>query len=239
MRMVTIHQMVNHRPHEQSVGGDPAGPAPAARRRALARGDPGRGARRVRRSTGWAARAWTASPSGRPSNKRLIYYYFGNKDELFLAVLEDTYAASARPSAQLHLTDLPPAEAVRKLTEFTWNYYLEHPEFLTLLNSANLHRAGTWQRSQARARDELAAHRDARRHPGARARGGHVPRRRRPGAALHLDRRRWRTSTCRNSHTLSAIFGRNLMAPKARARAAVAHHRGDPRVCPEGERLTR
>ena len=81
-------------------------------------------------------------------NKRLLYYYFDNKETLFRAVLEDTYLRIREAERQLHLTDLPPALAVRKLTEFTWNYYLANPEFLTLLNSENLHRARHLERSK-------------------------------------------------------------------------------------------
>ena len=53
---------------------------------------------------------------------------------------------------ELHREDLDPVDAVKRLVEFTWNYYLEHPEFLTLLNSANLHRARHLQGSR-RARE--------------------------------------------------------------------------------------
>ncbi len=74
-------------------------------------------------------------------DKRLIYYYFGSKDELFQAVLERTYADIREAEQQLHLSDLEPAQAIRRLTEFTWEYYIAHPEFITLLNSENLHRA--------------------------------------------------------------------------------------------------
>src|ERR1700710_1354647 len=56
-------------------------------------------------------------------NKRLIYYYFGSKDELFLAVLENVYADIREAEKELRLLDMPPQEALRKLTEFTWNYY--------------------------------------------------------------------------------------------------------------------
>jgi AcrR family transcriptional regulator len=75
------------------------------------------------------------------ANKRMLYYYYGNKDELFLAVLEDSYARIRSAERALHLTDVDPREAMRRLVQFTWRYYLEHPEFLTLLNSENLHRA--------------------------------------------------------------------------------------------------
>ncbi len=74
-------------------------------------------------------------------NKRLIYYYFENKDSLFLAVLERAYENIRGEERQLNLAQVEPTEAIRRLISFTWNYYLAHPEFLTLLNSENLHRA--------------------------------------------------------------------------------------------------
>src|SRR6202007_2953325 len=67
-------------------------------------------------------------------NKRLIYYYFGNKEALFLAVLEQTYADIREAEAALHLETAAPDEAIRTLVAFTWHHYLEHPEFITLLN---------------------------------------------------------------------------------------------------------
>lgn len=82
------------------------------------------------------------------ANKRMLYYYFGNKEDLFLAVLESRYAHIRRAEQGLHLGDLEPAEGMRRLVAFTWNYYLKHPEFLTLLNSENLHRARHLRRSR-------------------------------------------------------------------------------------------
>src|SRR5690606_14709674 len=80
-------------------------------------------------------------------NKRLIYYYFGNKDELFLSVLELTYADIRRAEQSLHLDALEPVEALRTLVTFTWHYFLEHPEFLSLLGSENLMRASHLKQS--------------------------------------------------------------------------------------------
>ncbi len=74
-------------------------------------------------------------------NKRLIYYYFDSKESLFLAVLEGAYEGIRGDEQQLNLAQVEPIEAIRRLIAFTWNYYLAHPEFLTLLNSENLHRA--------------------------------------------------------------------------------------------------
>ena len=74
-------------------------------------------------------------------NKRLIYYYFESKESLFLAVLERAYEGIRSEEQALNLTQVEPVEAIRRLIAFTWNYYIAHPEFLTLLNSENLHRA--------------------------------------------------------------------------------------------------
>jgi AcrR family transcriptional regulator len=81
------------------------------------------------------------------ANKRMLYYYYGNKEALFLAVLESRYAHIRRAEQGLRLGDLDPAEGMRRLIAFTWSYYLKHPEFLTLLNSENLHRARHLKRS--------------------------------------------------------------------------------------------
>jgi AcrR family transcriptional regulator len=63
-------------------------------------------------------------------NKRLIYYYFSDKDQLFQAVLEAAYRKIRESERDLNLEALKPAAAIRKLVEFTWNYYLENPDFL-------------------------------------------------------------------------------------------------------------
>jgi len=75
------------------------------------------------------------------ANKRMIYHYFGNKNRLFLAVLEAAYGDIRAAEQALDLEHLEPEDALRTLTEFTWQYYLAHPEFLTLVNSENLHKA--------------------------------------------------------------------------------------------------
>jgi len=149
-------------------------------------------------------------------DKRLIYHYFENKDSLFLAVLEDTYRSIRAAEQQLHLTDLPPADAVRRLTEFTWNYYLEHPEFLTLLNSENLHRGRHLEQSR-RAREmnsplveTLGAILERGRAAGI-FRGGIDP------VQLYISIAGLSYFYLSNNHTLSAIFGRNLLSPKARS----------------------
>ena len=75
------------------------------------------------------------------SNKRMIYHYFGSKEQLFTAVLEEAYSGIRSAERELHLDEVDPELAIKRLVEFTWAYYLAHPEFLTLVNSENLHRA--------------------------------------------------------------------------------------------------
>jgi AcrR family transcriptional regulator len=82
------------------------------------------------------------------SNKRMLYYYFGSKDALFLAVLENAYAGIRRAEEGLDLLNTDPIDGVRRLIEFTWRYFTDHPEFLALLNSENLHEARHLKRSQ-------------------------------------------------------------------------------------------
>jgi len=83
------------------------------------------------------------------SNKRMIYHYFGSKEGLFSAVLESAYLDIRSAEQRLKLEELSPAEAMARLVQFNWNYYLVHPEFLTLVNSENLHRARHLKTSEA------------------------------------------------------------------------------------------
>jgi AcrR family transcriptional regulator len=70
-------------------------------------------------------------------NKQLIYHYFGSKDELFTEVLERAYRGIREAEAALPLRGLRADEAIMKLVEFTWAYYLANPDFIRLLNSEN------------------------------------------------------------------------------------------------------
>jgi AcrR family transcriptional regulator len=74
-------------------------------------------------------------------NKRMLYHYFGNKEELFQRTLEDAYAAFRAAEAELKIEQDEPITALKRLMTFTWEYYLANPEFITLVNSENLHKA--------------------------------------------------------------------------------------------------
>ncbi len=75
------------------------------------------------------------------SNKRMLYHYFGNKEALFRITVEEAYANFRQAEEQLELAKFEPVEALRRLVTFIWTYFVENPEFITLVNSENLHQA--------------------------------------------------------------------------------------------------
>jgi AcrR family transcriptional regulator len=81
------------------------------------------------------------------TNDRSLYYYFSSKQNLFRVVIERVYLRMARAERELNLDGLDPREAMTALIAFTWTYYLEHPEMITLLNTENLHRGAHIKRS--------------------------------------------------------------------------------------------
>jgi TetR/AcrR family transcriptional regulator len=75
------------------------------------------------------------------ANKRMIYHYFGNKEGLYLAVLERMYEGLRGSERALDLAHLEPELAIKRLVEFNFDYSRTHPEMISLINSENLHRA--------------------------------------------------------------------------------------------------
>jgi TetR/AcrR family transcriptional regulator len=73
-------------------------------------------------------------------NKQLVYHYFGDKDALYLAVLEWVYEEIRAQERALNLEGLPPQQAIRKLIESSFDHLAAHPDFIVLLNDEN--RAG-------------------------------------------------------------------------------------------------
>jgi TetR/AcrR family transcriptional regulator len=70
-------------------------------------------------------------------NKQLVYHYFGDKDALYLAVLEWVYEEIRAQERTLSLEGLPPERAIRKLIEHSFDYLAAHPDFIALLNDEN------------------------------------------------------------------------------------------------------
>jgi AcrR family transcriptional regulator len=73
------------------------------------------------------------------SYDRMIYYYFGSKEGLFIAVLEEMYRRFNEAESKLKLDAGRPVESLHAVIRFMWGYYLKNPEFITLLNTENLH----------------------------------------------------------------------------------------------------
>jgi AcrR family transcriptional regulator len=74
------------------------------------------------------------------TSKRMIYYYFGSKEGLYLAVLEESYKRVRDIEAELHLRDLAPEQALRRLVAFTFDHHLQHEDFIRLVMNENIAR---------------------------------------------------------------------------------------------------
>ncbi|WP_293752045.1 TetR/AcrR family transcriptional regulator [Limnohabitans sp. Rim8] len=150
-------------------------------------------------------------------NKRMLYHYFGNKDDLFGAVLEANYAHKRASEQAMRLENEEPREAIRKLVTLTWNYYIDHPEFMNLLNSANLHQARHVQASSTV--KEM-------RNPFIHMIGNILDNGVKAGVfkpgvdpvQLYISIAGLSYFYLSNQHTLSAIFGRKLLSPVAKTK---------------------
>jgi AcrR family transcriptional regulator len=216
-------------------GGEARSPAPRRRRLRRGAGRPAavaNGAERLReRILDAAATEFARSGLGGArveriaaqagANVRMLYYYFGSKDELFLAVLERAYATIREAEKALELDQGEPEAAVRRLVTFTWGYYFTHPEFITLLNSENLHRGRHLERS-ARVSELHAPFLDMVGRLLERGARAGVFRRGVDPMQLYITIAGLGYFYLSNRYTLSAIFKRNLMTPE-RCDARVAH----------------
>ena len=86
---------------------------------------------------------------------RMIYYYFGSKEGLFIEVLEETYKRMNDAESQLQLNVENPVDALQDVIRFVVGYYRKNPEFITLLNTENLHKGKPISKSM-RAREYSA-----------------------------------------------------------------------------------
>ncbi len=77
------------------------------------------------------------------TTKRMIYYYFGGKEGLYAAVLEEAYGGMRDAEGALRLDELPPSEALRRLVETTFDHHAAHPEFVRLVSGENIEDART------------------------------------------------------------------------------------------------
>jgi AcrR family transcriptional regulator len=150
------------------------------------------------------------------ANKRMLYYYFGDKDGLFLAALEDRYVHIRSAERELQLEHLDPRDAVKRLVQFTWSYYLEHPEFMTLLNSENLH-LGRHVKNSKRVRDMHSTLVETLRIVLRKGEAQGLFRKGIDPVQLYISIAGEGYFYLSNRYTLSRIFDRDLMAPRALA----------------------
>src|SRR5688500_17794803 len=83
------------------------------------------------------------------TTRALINYYFGSKEKLYIAVLEQVYAEIREAEGKLDLEHLAPGDAVRRIVEFTYGYYLEHEGFVRLVVAENQARGRHLRKSKA------------------------------------------------------------------------------------------
>jgi AcrR family transcriptional regulator len=82
------------------------------------------------------------------TSKRMIYYYFGSKEGLYVAVLEDSYRRMRAVEAELQLEDLPPEDALRRLVGFTFDHHQGNEAYIRLVMSENMQRGVYLARSK-------------------------------------------------------------------------------------------
>jgi len=82
------------------------------------------------------------------SSKRMIYYYFGDKEGLYLSVLENAYRLVREGESKLDIDGLSPLDALRKLVEFTFEHHSKHEDFIRMVMIENIHHAEFLEKSK-------------------------------------------------------------------------------------------
>jgi AcrR family transcriptional regulator len=149
------------------------------------------------------------------TTKRMIYYYFGGKEQLFVAVLEQAYAAIRRAEQTIDVDHLAPTAAIRRLAELTFDHHEAHPDFIRLVSIENIHHA-----EHIAGRDEFAGQNS----PAIELIDAILQRGRREGAFtrdidavdLHMIISSFCVFRIANRHTFGAIFDRDLTDPGLR-----------------------
>jgi AcrR family transcriptional regulator len=148
------------------------------------------------------------------TSKRMIYYYFGSKEALYIAVLEEAYRRIREIEAGLHLEDLAPEDALRKLVGFTVDYQLANPDFIRLVMNENIHRGEFLAQSKTIQKLNVPAINAVREvyERGVKAgvfRSGLDP------VDLHMSISALSFFNVANRHTFALIFKRDLESPAA------------------------
>ena len=149
------------------------------------------------------------------TTKRMIYYYFGGKEQLFTAVLERAYSVIREAEQQLDVEHLDPVAAIRRLAAVTFDHHEAHPDFIRLVSIENIHRA-EHMRASGRFADlntpaiDLIA--------GILERGRDVFRRDVDALDVHMMISAFCVFRVANRHTWATIFDRDPLDPALRER---------------------
>ncbi|MEW2357125.1 TetR/AcrR family transcriptional regulator [Spirillospora sp. NPDC029432] len=172
------------------------------------------------------------------TTKRMIYYYFGAKEKLYIAVLEKVYSEVRAAESAIDVEHLAPVEAIRTLAELTFDHHDAHPDFIKLVGIENIHQAEHLRKSEVLTNlGAPAAGLISRILEAGRASGDFVT------DADAVDVHMMISALCvfriANQYTFGALFGRDLTAPEHRARhremtgeAVVAYLTGNGRRTP-------
>jgi AcrR family transcriptional regulator len=149
------------------------------------------------------------------STKRMIYYYFGGKEQLYIAVLEHAYSVARDAERYLDVEHLDPVTAIRTLAELNFDHHESHPDFISLVASENIHRGEFIAKADALgelnspAVTVIASILD-------RGYASGVFTRRAEAIDLHLMISSFCFFRMSNRYTFGAIFGLNLLDPARR-----------------------
>ncbi|HEU5470711.1 MAG TPA: TetR/AcrR family transcriptional regulator [Actinophytocola sp.] len=150
------------------------------------------------------------------TTKRMLYYYFGGKERLYIAVLERAYTVIRSLEQQLDVEHLDPEEAIRQLAELTFDHHESHPDFIRLVSIENIHRAEHIARSDTLsglanpALDVLTRILE-------RGRAAGVFRPDADPLDVHMMISAFCVFRTANRHTFNAIFRRDMLDPTRRA----------------------
>ncbi|MFF2076123.1 TetR/AcrR family transcriptional regulator [Kitasatospora sp. NPDC058162] len=149
------------------------------------------------------------------TTKRMIYYYFGSKEQLYGVVLEQAYAEIRQAEQEVDVEHLDPVSAIRRLAELTFDHHEAHPDFIRLVSIENIHEAvhltGSTSVTAAnvRAVEVIAGILEAGRAEG-------VFRAEVDALDVHMMISSFCFFRVSNRHTFGAIFGRDMTDPARR-----------------------
>lgn len=144
------------------------------------------------------------------TTKRMIYYYFGSKEGLYLAVMESAYRVIRSLEERLDIDHLEPVEALRVLAELTYDHHTSHQDFVRLVAIENIHRAEIISKSEVIPDLNLTAVKTAERVLRRGVEAG-VFRDDIDALDLHMIISSYAVFHVANRHTFRTLFGRDLL----------------------------